>query len=130
MREQGLDFRAKDQFAILEGIKQGLYAAAVAAEQQAPSPLIPNGKGENAVQARADRVAPAYVALQDDLRIACGFKAPAQRFQFRAQLVRIVDFAVVDDGELRALIALDHGLPSQRQIAYGQARMAQAGVAV
>ena len=78
---------------VLRHVKR-LDADAVAADQQAPLPGVPQRKVEHAVQAQHEGVTLLYVAVQEHLAVGAGLEDVALRLEFGAQFAVVVDLTV------------------------------------
>ena len=121
--EKRLDLRGEQQpFAVRRGLPgpvERTDAEAVAAEDDAPPLLVPQGDGELAAEVVEHPFLVVFPAVRDDFGVAVGGEAMAAAFQ-RRLLFRVVEqLAVEDDGD--GAVFVEDGLP-----AVGQADDAEA----
>ncbi len=101
-----------------------LDAEAVAGDEQALRPAVPDREGEHAVESREHALPLDLVEAEDDLGVGLGPEGVPASFEIGAQLEEVVDLAVEGDGELPVLG--EHGLaPASRGVEDGQALMGE-----
>ena len=106
--------------------EQRLDAELVADQGQLPGALVEDAEREHAAQPGQAVRAPAPERLQHDLGVRGPAEAHARRRQLTAQLRRVVQLAVVGDGEAVG----DHGLgPGLGQVDDGQPPVSQVDIA-
>ena len=110
MRQNRLELGAEKQRVAVLIIEQRLDPDAVACEKEPFRRMLPHGKGEDAVELFHTCRAPADVGFEQHLRIRMPVEREACPPQLPAQLLRIVELAVVDDGIQPALMPAGHGL--------------------
>src|SRR5262249_28189810 len=106
-REEGFRLRGEQQFPAVVAVDEGLDAEAIAGCEATLSLLVPEEKGEHAVQTRQALLAPGGPRSKDYLGVAGSAERPG-RLQLLAQLGVVVDFTVVDEGI--APVRAAHGL--------------------
>ncbi len=92
--EQRGQFRGEQQLAVVLVQEQRLLAEAVAREQQAPAALIPDGKGEHALQGVHHRLAVFLIQVNQHLGIGVRCELVPPPPEVLAQLRVVVDLAV------------------------------------
>ena len=121
--EKRLDLRGEQQpFAVGRRLARPVErtdAEAVAAEDDAPPLLVPQGDGELAAQVVEHPFLMVFPAVRDDFGVAVGGEAMAAAFQLGLHLGVVEQLAVEDDGD--AAVLVEDGLP-----AVGQADDAEA----
>ena len=80
--EDALDFRGKNNAGSPFRIKTGLHPQPVTEQVQFPLSPVPNGKGENAVQALDKIHAMCHITCQQNLRVAVSGKFHSFPLQF------------------------------------------------
>ena len=103
----------KAQAAAHFGDIQGLDAQPVAAQQHLAARLLPDGKGEHAVQALHEVFAPGVVGLEQHLGVAVRVELVALGLQLAAQLRVVVDGAV--EHQPQAQLGVEHRLGRARR---------------
>ena len=122
--QDGLDLRAEEQRSVAVQVVERFDPVAVAGEMEPAASVVPQGKGEHAVEALDAPDAPLLVSVEEDLRIRAGPEFVAEPLQPTPQLTEVVDLAVVDEPE--ALRRVRHRLMGgRREIDDGEPAMAQ-----
>ena len=105
VREKRFDLGAEEEFAGggIEVVVERLDPEPVPRREEPSSIRVPEGEREHALEPVDARVPPFGVRAQDHLGVAGGAEAMALRLQRPAQFPVVVDLAVVDDREVRAL---------------------------
>src|SRR6266566_5174536 len=98
MREQDLRLRREQQSLIKDAPVQGFLAKAIAGDKKTSTSVIPQREGEHAVEMRNHVPAVFFVKMRQDFGVRSAAKGVPTRFQVRAQLAIVVDFAVEDHG--------------------------------
>ena len=88
----------RDAPAVLHDVKR-LHAQAVAADQQAPPPCVPQREREHPVQTLHESVAFCVVQMQQDFTVGPGLEAVAFGLQLGTQFAEVVDLAVAHQPE-------------------------------
>ena len=101
-----------------------LHAQPITREEQALPPRIVKREGEHAVQPVEHRRAPRLPAVKQHFGIAIGAEDRALGLQLGANLLKIIDFAIVGDGD--ALVGGKHRLRAAAEIDDRQPAMAEA----
>ncbi len=104
-------------------VKKRLYPHPIPGQKQRFP--IPDRKGENAVQAVYTRGPPLHAGFQQHLRIRVTVKLPARFRQLPAQLRRVVQLSVVNQGAGLAVSAGGHGLTAIFRVHHAQSDMGQ-----
>ena len=123
--EQGIELRGEDEDGAVPVEVEGLLPGAVAREDEDRPRPIEEREREHPVQARGQvrRRARLFVEVDDRLGVAPGGEeVPAPR-QVVAQVLKVVDLAVLDDRDASILVPdrlpssadVDHGEPAHRQ---------------
>ena len=89
-REQGFDFGAENQSAVVFVVKQRLHADFVAAEKDRAVARVENRERENAVEPLGTAFAVLDKGFEHDLGVAVAAEMIAVSFQLLAQLVGVV----------------------------------------
>ena len=115
MDQQRLQFAGEHHSGVGLGVIEGLNPHPVANQQQRLRPPVPNGKGKYPVEQRQHRLAPGQVQMQQHLGVRMAPEGVPPRLQLAAQLTKVVDLAVEDDGHLPR--GIEHRLmPRRRQV--------------
>ena len=107
-------------------IDQRLLAQPIAGQQQLPSPGVPEGQGEHAVEV-LEKLGPfVLVEVDEHFGVALGAEVVPGAFQPAAQVAEVVDFAVEDDPDRAVfvgerLLAAGHVDDRQPAMAQGDA---------
>ena len=133
MGQHGLYFRTKDQSARDGRVIKRFFAKRIAGQKQFPALLVPDGQGKHAAQARHTGRPQLLIEVDDDLGVAAAGKDVALGHKLLAKSLKIINFAVKNNGETarfikKRLIAGDQ--IDDRQPAMGQGRAAALGKAV
>ena len=121
MRQQRLDLAAKQEHARLLGVKQRFDPHGIPGDEQFLAPAIPDGKGEDAVEAFHTMLFPVQVRGQHHLRVTLGLKLVARLFQLCSQLAAIIQLPVIDDAaflhvhRLQAVLRVHDAQPRMHQ---------------
>jgi len=86
-------------------IDQGLLAHAVAGQHPALSGGIPQGNRKHPPETLDEMLPLLLIEVHGDLGVRAGGEAVAPAFQVGAQLLKIIDLAVEDDGHRAVLVA-------------------------
>ncbi len=89
---------------VRDAVVEGLDPEAVAGEQQAPLPGVPERDREHAPQPLEEAVAVLLVEMDEDLGVAVGGEPVPEPLQLLAQLAVVVDLAVLDDRDRPVLV--------------------------
>src|ERR1700722_10017258 len=119
VRENRFNFRAEDQTFGAELIVERLDAQTIAREEDSLAASVPDGEGEHAAQVLNAVVAVFFVKMDDGFGVATGAVNMSARFELRAQVGVVVDFAVEDDPDGSVFV-------TQRLLAGGEIDNAQA----
>ncbi len=104
MRQQRFDLGSKSHSAIDPTVVERLLAGAVARQQQAPAPAIPNGEAEHAMQAFDASYAVLLVGVDDRFGVAISTEDVSFLSQLRAQSFVVPDLAVDDNTDIASFI--------------------------
>jgi len=88
----------RDAVTVFE-IAERLLSKPVSSEEQAPVVSIPNRKGEHAPEAFETLWAELSIREQENLGVGLRLEGVAAPLELRPELLEVVDFAVVRDGE-------------------------------
>ncbi len=99
--------------------KQHARAASAAGVRAGLAAAVPKGEGKHAAQMLEAAFAPLFVTVDDDFGVGVRAEMVAARFERRAEMREIVDFAVEDDAD-RAVFVVD-GLMAAAEIDDAQA---------
>src|SRR5262249_16521929 len=108
--EQRLDFRRKEQPVALPRPEEWTDAKAIAAEEEALPPLVPEREGELPAEAVEHSLFGLLPQVRNHFRIAMRREAMAASFQFRPQLRVFEQLAVENDVD--ALVFVRDRLPA------------------
>ena len=122
--QQCLDLRTEKQLLPVLIYVERLLAELIAGQHQPAAGMIPQSEGEHAAQPRHAIRAPFDIGIEQHFGVGLGAEAMALSFELLAQQFEIVDLAVEDERDARAL--MHHGLDARRQIDDRQAPMRQA----
>ena len=124
VRHQHLQFGTEQQRAVVEqAVEQRLDAHAVARHEQRALRAVVHGKRKHAAKAMHAVLAPGPPGVHDHLGIAAGAEAVAQRFEFRHQLLEVVDLAVEHHRD--AAVLVEHRLLAAGDVDDRQTPVAQ-----
>ena len=98
-------FAAEQKMFTVSEVKQRFFAEPVAGEKHFPADAVIDGECEHSGQFCGASGAVFLVKVNDDFRIAAGFKNMPMLFQAAAQLLAIVDFAVEYDLDAAVFVA-------------------------
>ena len=112
--KDGLDLACEPQPAGVFAKVQGSDAESVAREGQDLVAGVPDRQRKLAVEAGETVVAPLFVGMNDDLRVASGAKAMTAGTEVGAKLEVVEDLTVEDDPD--AVVLVGHGLLTGAQI--------------
>ena len=102
--QKALDLAAEDEVAALIVVVIRLDAEDVPRAEEGLGAAVPDDKGEHPAQPGRQGVAPFLIAVQQDFGIRLGGKGMPGRQQFGAQVLVVVDFAVVNDDKVAVLV--------------------------
>ena len=102
--EEGLGLRAEDETILDPGVVERLDPHPVPSHEETAAGVVPDGKGEHAVQVVDAGIAMLLVEVQDDLRVGTGPEAVSGLLEAGAVLFVIVDLTVVGDPDRPVLI--------------------------
>ena len=105
--------RRKAEMARPFGVVQRLDAEPVARQHDAPGIALPDREGEHPVKTLNAAWSPFLVGFEDDFGVAPGEEPIAFGRKIAAQLAKIIDAAVEDDG--KAQFRIDHRLLRRRR---------------
>ena len=121
------DLGGEAEDAPLVGVVERLDPERVAGEEERPLPLVPEGEGEHAAEAREHRRAVSRVEGEEDLGVA--LRPPRVAGELVAQGAEVVDLAVQDDPV--AAVRRGHRLrPGGRRVEDCEPAVAEAEAAV
>ena len=120
--QEGLDLRGERQPAVADRVVERLLPQAVAVEEKAAAPIVPQSNGEHAVQALDEGGPLLLVEVDEDFGVGAGAEMVPLRLELGTEVGIVVDLAV-EDRPHRAVLVRDR-LP-----AIGEADDAQAAVA-
>ena len=123
MHQQRLDLGTKNQGILPEGKKERLDPHPVPGQKELLLPVIPDGKGKDAVTPPETVLSPLNKGVKHHLGITVGAKLPAQLFQLSPQFSAVIELSVVDNGEGRLSFPPGHGLTAALRINYSEAGM-------
>jgi len=95
--EDGFEFGAEVEFALVAAEVEGFDAHAVAGEDEALAGGGVEGDPEHAAEAGEDAGVPGEEALEDDFGIGVGVEVVAEGGEFGAEFAVVIDLAVEDD---------------------------------
>src|SRR2546423_10806636 len=96
VQEQRRELGAEDERVAHTRVEQGLFADAVAREEQLLPALVPDGEGEHAAQVLRTIRPVLLVGVDYRLRVAVGAELVAEVFESLLEFAVVVDFAVED----------------------------------
>src|SRR5689334_94340 len=110
--KQSSQFGSEEQHAGDNRVVERLDAEAVARQKNSASvsaartciPAVPHSKCKHTVQMVYAAIAPLLVSVDDRFTITAGTKAMAEAFQFYAQLPKIIDLSITDDGNVTRFV--------------------------
>src|SRR5262249_14982286 len=112
--QDSLDLRGEHQRFVAKIPVKRLDAVAIPRQEQSLVRLVPDGKGEHAVETPHAVVAPFLVRVDDDFGIGPRMELMAARFEFDAQSLEIVNLTIENNDDVPSLVG--HGLvPVRRQ---------------
>src|SRR5438270_4089244 len=97
MRQYGLDLRPEQQPASIEVVIERLDSQPVARDEQPPLAPIPDREGEHAAQVLHAIAAIFLIQMNNAFCIAFGAVAMSARLKTGAEVLVVIDFAVVND---------------------------------
>src|ERR1700732_1405147 len=98
MRQQYFRLGSEQQRAVKHTPIERLFAKTIARDEQTTTTVIPQRKGEHAVEMLNHLTAVFFVKMRQDFGVRGTAKRVAARFQIGAQLAVVVEFAVEDHG--------------------------------
>ena len=123
--QDGFDFRGKQQRISLNPVEKGLHPHPVPGQKQALLPLLPDRKGENAVEPGKAFRSPPDIGVKDHLCIRSSQKPMPQVFQLPADFRRIVQLPIIDNGVTLPCRFQGHRLTAPGRIDHRQTGMQQ-----
>src|SRR4030095_9467217 len=105
MRENGFDFRTKDQAAARAGIEHRTDAEAIPGQKEGAVAFVVNSDRKLAVETCKAFRPELLVKVEDDLGIGMRCELVPACFEFGAQLDIVENLAIEDDPECAVLIA-------------------------
>ena len=108
-------------------VYERLLSKAISSEQQPLVGLVPQSEGEHPPHLRYDRLAPLFVAVNDDLDIGAAPHSVSAVLQIGAQLSVVVDLSVQND--VPGTRAVVDGLCTAVDVDYREAAKGEAGTA-
>src|SRR6266550_8888933 len=125
MTENRFDLRPEEQRRAADAIVQRLDAVPVARDEKSVGAIVPDGEREHAVEAVNAFCSPRVICGEHDFGISSRTEGVAGSFELHAQILEIVDLAVVSDDE-RAVVGLHRLMAERRQIDDRESAMTEA----
>src|SRR6266850_244254 len=126
MLQQGLDLGCEDEKVFSRVVVHGFDAKAVANQQKALLPAVPNRECEHAAKIFHAFDAVLFVGMDNGFRVGAGSELMAARNQIRRKIGEVVDLAVEDN--YNGTVFIENRLLSAAEIDNAQAAMPQADV--
>jgi hypothetical protein len=124
--QEGLQLGGEEKLTSPNGVEEGLDADPVPSQKQPLWLLLPDGKGKDAIEPLHTAVAPLGISVEDYLGVRMAQESMPLQNQQAAQLLRVIELAVVYHVVVDALVEQLHGLPSALQIHHSQAGVEEA----